>query len=65
MIEVLAYLRANQFETFIVTGGGQDFVRAYSQRPDAQAGYTTMLTERRVQLDVKPRAACIATVVQL
>jgi phosphoserine phosphatase len=32
MIEVMAYLRANQFETFIVTGGGQDFVRAYSQR---------------------------------
>ena len=32
MIEVLAYLRANQFETYIVTGGGQDFVRAYSQR---------------------------------
>ena len=32
MIEVLDYLRANQFETFIVTGGGQDFVRAYSQR---------------------------------
>lgn len=32
MIEVLAYLRANRFETFIVTGGGQDFVRAYAQR---------------------------------
>ena len=32
MIEVLDYLRANQFETFIVTGGGQDFVRVYSQR---------------------------------
>ena len=32
MIEVLNYLRANQFETFIVTGGGQDFVRAYGQR---------------------------------
>ena len=31
MIEVLTYLRANQFNTFIVTGGGQDFVRAYSQ----------------------------------
>ncbi len=31
-LEVLEYLRANQFETFIVTGGGQDFVRAYSQR---------------------------------
>jgi hypothetical protein len=32
MIEVLQYLHANQFETFIVTGGGQDFVRPYSQR---------------------------------
>ena len=32
MTEVLEYLRANQFETFIVTGGGQDFVRSYSQR---------------------------------
>ena len=32
MSEVLEYLRANRFETFIVTGGGQDFVRAYSQR---------------------------------
>jgi hypothetical protein len=32
MIEVLDYLRTNQFETFIVTGGGQDFVRVYSQR---------------------------------
>src|SRR3954452_7171271 len=32
MTEVLDYLRANQFATYIVTGGGQDFVRAYSQR---------------------------------
>ncbi len=32
MIELLAYLRANAFSTYIVTGGGQDFVRAYSQR---------------------------------
>ncbi len=32
MIEILRYLRANQFETFIVSGGGQDFIRPYSQR---------------------------------
>jgi phosphoserine phosphatase len=32
MTEVLDYLRANQFLTYIVTGGGQDFVRAYSQK---------------------------------
>src|SRR4029077_425966 len=32
MREVLDHLRANQFQTFIVTGGGQDFVRNYAQR---------------------------------
>jgi hypothetical protein len=30
MQEVLRYLRANAFKTYIVTGGGQDFVRVYS-----------------------------------
>jgi haloacid dehalogenase-like hydrolase len=32
MQEVLSYLRANGFKTYIVTGGGQDFVRVYSDR---------------------------------
>jgi phosphoserine phosphatase len=32
MREVMDYLRANSFKTYIVTGGGQDFVRAYAQR---------------------------------
>ena len=32
MLEVMRYLRANGYRTFIVTGGGQDFVRVYSQR---------------------------------
>lgn len=31
MREVLRYLRANGFKTFIVTGGGQDFVRVYAE----------------------------------
>lgn len=31
MQELLRYLRANGYKTFIVTGGGQDFVRVYSQ----------------------------------
>jgi phosphoglycolate phosphatase-like HAD superfamily hydrolase len=30
--EVLKYLRENGFKTYIVTGGGQDFVRTYSER---------------------------------
>ena len=32
MLEVMRYLRANGYKTYIVTGGGQDFVRVYSQR---------------------------------
>ncbi|MGH7471930.1 MAG: HAD family hydrolase [Longimicrobiales bacterium] len=32
MLEVLQYLRAYGYKTYIVTGGGQDFVRVYSGR---------------------------------
>jgi hypothetical protein len=32
MLELMAYLRANQFKTYIVTGGGQDFVRVFSDK---------------------------------
>ena len=32
MLELLAYLRANGFRTYIVTGGGGDFVRVFSER---------------------------------
>jgi phosphoglycolate phosphatase-like HAD superfamily hydrolase len=31
MLELLAYLRANQFKTYIVTGGGQEFVRTFAE----------------------------------
>jgi phosphoglycolate phosphatase-like HAD superfamily hydrolase len=31
MTELLKYLRANGYKTYIVTGGGQDFVRMYSE----------------------------------
>jgi haloacid dehalogenase-like hydrolase len=32
MLEVMQYLRTNGFRTYIVTGGGQEFVRVYSER---------------------------------
>jgi phosphoglycolate phosphatase-like HAD superfamily hydrolase len=32
MLEVLRYLRDNAYKTYIVTGGGQDFVRVYAGR---------------------------------
>src|SRR5262245_1487826 len=32
MLEVLKFFRANGYKTYIVTGGGQDFVRVYSEQ---------------------------------
>lgn len=32
MMELMKYLRVNGFRTYIVTGGGQDFVRVYSDK---------------------------------
>jgi len=32
MQELMKYLRANGYQTYIVTGGGQDFVRVYSEK---------------------------------
>jgi phosphoserine phosphatase len=32
MLELLAYLRANGFKTYIVSGGGQDFMRPFTQK---------------------------------
>jgi phosphoglycolate phosphatase-like HAD superfamily hydrolase len=32
MVEVLNYLRQNAYKTYIVTGGGQDFVRVYADK---------------------------------
>lgn len=31
MLELMQYLRCNGYKTYIVTGGGQDFVRTYSE----------------------------------
>ncbi len=32
MVELMSLLRANGYKTYIVTGGGQDFVRAFAER---------------------------------
>jgi phosphoglycolate phosphatase-like HAD superfamily hydrolase len=49
MLEVMQYLRANGFRTYIVTGGGQEFVRVYSERvygvpPEQVVGSSIMTT---------------------
>ena len=35
MLELLAYLRANGFKTFIVSGGGIEFMRPWTERTTA------------------------------
>jgi hypothetical protein len=58
MQEVLNYLRANGFTTYIVTGGGQDFVRVYSERvygiPPEQVVGTAGSTKYSYGADGKP-----------
>jgi phosphoglycolate phosphatase-like HAD superfamily hydrolase len=58
MQEVLSYLRANGFKTYIVTGGGQDFVRVYSERvygiPPEQVVGTAGSTKYSYGADGKP-----------
>ena len=58
MQEVLSYLRANGFKTYIVTGGGQDFVRVYSERvygiPPEQVVGTAGGTKYSYDTDGKP-----------
>jgi hypothetical protein len=58
MQEVLKYLRANGYRTYIVTGGGQDFVRLYSDRvygiPVEQVVGTAGGTKYRYAKDGKP-----------
>jgi hypothetical protein len=58
MQEVLKYLRANDFKTFIVTAGGQDVVRSYSERvygiPPEQVMGTAGVTRYGYAKDGRP-----------
>jgi len=58
MREVLEYMRANGYRTYIVTGGGQDFVRVYSQQvygiPPEQIVGTATGTKFGYDKDGKP-----------
>jgi phosphoglycolate phosphatase-like HAD superfamily hydrolase len=58
MIEVLGYLRDNGYRTYIVTGGGQDFVRVYAEKvygiPPEQVVGTAGSTKYGYDKDGKP-----------
>ena len=58
MQELLSYFRANGYKTYIVTGGGQDFVRVYAERvygiPPEQVVGTAGATSYSYGKDGKP-----------
>ena len=58
MQEILRFLRDNDYKTYIVTGGGQDFVRAYAERvygiPPEQVVGTAGSTKFGYAKDGKP-----------
>ena len=58
MQEMLRYLRANGYKTYIVTGGGQDFVRVYAEEvygiPPEQVVGTAGVTKYGYDKDSKP-----------
>ena len=63
MVELLAYLRTNGFKTFIVSGGGVEFMRVWAERaygiPPEQVVGSTGVT--KYQLDATGRASLLKT----
>lgn len=57
-LELLRFLRANGYKTYIVTGGGQDFVRAYAEPvygiPPEQVVGTAGGVKYQIDADGKP-----------
>ena len=55
MLEAMDYLRDNGFRVYIVTGGGQEFVRVYAEEvygvPPAQVVGSSILTKYELQGD--------------
>lgn len=53
MLELLTHLRANGFKTYIVSGGGLDFMRAFTEQaygiPPEQVIGSTVVTEFRLE----------------
>jgi phosphoglycolate phosphatase-like HAD superfamily hydrolase len=66
MLELLAYLRANGFKTFIVSGGGIDFMRPWVEKvygiPPEQVVGSSGATKFELRTDGKPEIIKLAKV---
>jgi len=58
MLELLAYLRANGFKTFIVSGGGVEFMRVFAEKsygiPPEQVVGSSAVTKYQLHANGKP-----------
>lgn len=54
-LELLDYLRANAFRCFIVTGGGVDFVRAFSEARYGVPPEQVIGSSAKLRVDISPR----------
>jgi phosphoglycolate phosphatase-like HAD superfamily hydrolase len=66
MLELLAYLRANGFKTFIVSGGGIEFMRPWTERvygiPPEQVVGSSGEVQFRIGADGKPELVKLAKI---
>lgn len=53
MVELLNYLRANNYKTFIVSGGGVDFMRAWAEAAYGIPPYQVVGSSGKVKYEVK------------
>ena len=60
MLELLKYLRANGYKTYIVTGGGQDFVRVYAEQVYGIPPEQVVGTRRRYEVRLRQRRQAVA-----
>jgi len=65
MLEVLAYLRASGFKTFIVSGGGLDFMRAFAEEVYGIPPEQIIGTSGKTQLEMRDGAPVIVKLPEL
>ncbi len=53
MLELLAYLRANEFKTFIVSGGGIEFMRPWTERVYGVPRYQVVGSSVKVKYELR------------
>jgi phosphoglycolate phosphatase-like HAD superfamily hydrolase len=65
MLELLEYLRANEFKTFIVSGGGVDFMRVWTEDAYGIPPYQVVGSTGKTEFDYNNGQALIRKVAEL